>query len=172
MKKIVVTGPESSGKSTLALDLSGAIRAWYVSEVAREYIDTLERPYTEPDLLEIAKAQLELEDSIEGEFGAGGRMVCDTDLITIRIWSEEKYGRCDPWIVEQTEQRQYSLWLLCKPDIPWEPDPQRENPHDRDRLFAKYEALLKYLEKPYTVIHGDHEQRMRMAVEACRKILQ
>ena len=172
MRKIVVTGPESSGKSTLALELSGAIHAWYVSEVAREYIDKLHRPYTEPDLLMIAKEQLELEDSIEGESGAGGRMVCDTDLITIRIWSEEKYSRCDPWIKEQTEQRPYDHWLLCKPDIPWESDPQRENPHDRDRLFAKYESLLQYLEKPYTVIHGDREQRMLMAVEACRKVLQ
>ncbi|MFZ1686918.1 MAG: ATP-binding protein, partial [Flavobacteriales bacterium] len=146
------------------------VHGWYVSEVARDHLDALERPYIETDLLAIAKEQVELEDAIEKEV-TNGCMVCDTDLITLRIWSEEKYGRCDPWIVQRTEERPYDHWLLCKPDIPWEADPQRENPHDRDRLFAKYEALLRYLGKPTTVIHGDRQQRLRLAVEAYRKVV-
>ncbi|MEO8067149.1 MAG: ATP-binding protein [Flavobacteriales bacterium] len=171
MKKIVITGPESSGKSTLALELSDALHGWYVSEAAREYLDGLERPYEEPDLLAIAREQLELEDQLAEEFQEEGLMVCDTDLITIRIWSEEKYGRCDPWIVEQTERRHYDHWLLCKPDMPWAPDPQRENPYDRDRLFVKYEAMLRYLEKPYTVVDGGRRQRLLAAVETCGRLL-
>ncbi|MBK6774625.1 MAG: ATP-binding protein [Flavobacteriales bacterium] len=171
MKKIVVTGPESSGKTTLTLALGDSLRAVVVNEVAREYIDELDRPYAESDLLVIAKAQLELEDALSSAAGPDGRIICDTELLTIRIWSEEKYGRCEPWIVEQTERRHYDHWLLCKPDIPWEPDPQRENPLDRDRLFAKYEARLRGLGKPFTVIHGDHAQRVRMALEACTKLL-
>ena len=123
MKKIAIVGPESSGKSTLAQELMLRARAWYVSEVAREYIDNLERPYGEADLLEIAHAQARNEEMVSSEFK--GLMVCDTDLITIRIWSEEKFGRCHPWILEQSEKRHYDHWLLCMPDIPWEPDPQR-----------------------------------------------
>lgn len=171
MKKIVVTGPESSGKSTLALELSGVLGAACVSEVAREYIDDLDRPYAEPDLFVIAKAQLELEDAVTSGAGPDGCIICDTDLLTIRIWSEEKYGRCEPWIVERTEQRHYDHWLLCKPDIRWEPDPQRENPYDRDRLFDRYEALLRDLGKPFTVIEGDRDQRLNAAVATCASLL-
>ena len=93
-------------------------------------------------------------------------MVCDTDMITVRIWSEEKYGRCDPWIMQQSEERHYDLWLLCKPDMPWQADPLRENPHDRDRLFGVYEGMLKWLEKPYVIMQGDREHRLADASKA------
>ena len=100
-----------------------------------------------------------------------GPLICDTDLITIRIWSEEKYGRCDPWIVRQTEQRHYDLWLLCRPDIPWEQDPLRENPLDRDRLFERYEELLRLLRKPYVIIAGDRDKRLKTATDAIRNMM-
>lgn len=168
MPKIAIVGPESSGKSTLAQELMLPARAWYVSEVAREYIDGLDRPYEESDLLRIARAQAQNEDLIGEEFK--GLMVCDTDLITIRIWSEEKYGRCHPWILEQSEKRHYDLWLLCRPDIPWEPDPQRENPLDRDRLFDVYEGMLRRLAKPFRIIEGGPEERLRTALDAIARL--
>jgi NadR type nicotinamide-nucleotide adenylyltransferase len=168
MLKIAIVGPESSGKSTLAQELLLRARACYVSEVAREYLDDLDRAYEEADLLEIARAQASNEELIGSEFK--GLMVCDTDLITIRIWSEEKFGRCHPWILEQSEKRHYDLWLLCKPDIPWEPDPQRENPHDRDRLFAKYQALLDWLERPYRIVEGGREERVQAALVAINEL--
>ncbi len=166
--KIAVVGPECSGKTTLAEALMLHHRAWCVSEVAREYLDELDRPYVEADLLEIAKAQAQYEDMISGEFN--GLMACDTDMITIRIWSEEKFGRCDPWIRRQTEDRHYDLWLLCKPDIPWVADPLRENPHDRDRLFAVYEDMLKWLEKPYVIMQGSREGRAKAAWRAIEEV--
>ena len=166
--KITVVGPECSGKTTLAEALMLEHRDWYVSEVAREYLNELDRPYEEADLLEIAKEQAQNEDMITGEFK--GLMACDTDMITIRIWSEEKYGRCDPWILEQSETRQYDLWLLCKPDIPWKADPLRENPHDRDRLFAVYEGMLKWLEKPYVIMQGSREERSEAAWKAIMEL--
>ncbi|MBK9146472.1 MAG: ATP-binding protein [Flavobacteriales bacterium] len=170
MTKIAIVGPESSGKSTLAQELMLRARAWYVSESAREYIDGLDRPYEEADLLEIARAQASNEEMVSTEFK--GLMVCDTDLITIRIWSEEKFGRCHPWILEQSEKRQYDHWLLCKPDIPWEPDPQRENPYDRDRLFEKYKALLDWLEKPYTIISGSRNARVKTALGVVKTVME
>lgn len=166
MKKVAIVGPESSGKSTLAQDLMVHVGAWMVAEVAREYIDELERPYEEADLLEIAKTQVENEDMVGGEPMGKGLVVCDTDLITIRIWSEEKFGRCHPWIAEQTEQRHYDLWLLCAPDMPWEPDPLRENPHDRDRLFGLYVRMLDRWKKPYVILTGERDQRLKAAMKA------
>ncbi len=169
MLKIAVVGPESSGKTTLCEALMLQRQAWMVSEVAREFLGELDRPYVEADLLAIARAQAENEDLVTDEFK--GVMVCDTDLITMRIWSEEKYGRCHPWIKDQSERRHYDLWLLCKPDIPWQADPLRENPHDRDRLFAVYEGMLKWLEKPYVIIHGDRERRLADAAKAIAEVL-
>ena len=96
---------------------------------------------------------------------------CDTDMITIRIWSEEVFGRSAPELIALSEQRHYDHWLLCRPDIPWEPDPLRENPHDRDRLFAVYEVMLKKLGKPYTLVQGEQEQRMATAIKVVDLVL-
>lgn len=163
MHKIAIVGPESSGKSTLSEALARRPQAHLVEEVARRYLGDLGRPYIESDLLAIAKAQVVQEERIGA--GLGGILVCDTDLITIRIWSEEKFGRCDPWIIEQSEQRRYDHWLLCRPDIPWELDPLRENPLDRDRLFTVYETMLQRYHKPYTVVAGVREERIRTAMD-------
>lgn len=164
MTKIAIVGPESSGKTTLAEALMLEARACFVGEAAREYLDGIGRHYTEDDLLEIARAQATNEDLVGEEFS--GIVACDTDMITIRIWSEEKFGRCHPWIIEQSEQRHYDLWLLCAPDIPWVADPLRENPLDRDRLFTVYEGLLNHLEKPYVVISGSRANRVKASMEA------
>ncbi|MCB0759263.1 MAG: ATP-binding protein [Flavobacteriales bacterium] len=167
MRKVVVTGAECSGKSALSADLAGHYGVTWVPEMAREYLGQLGRPYREEDLLKIAELQLHTEEERASEAGSAAPfLVCDTDLITIRIWGEEKYGRSDPWIVQQTEERPYDLWLLCRPDIPWVYDPLRENPHDRDRLFAVYEKTLKALAKPYVIIEGGREERLKQAIAA------
>lgn len=166
MRKIAIVGPESSGKSTLAEAVALRLGAGLVTEAARDFLDDLGRPYAEPDLLAIAMAQAANEDMVAAAPGGSGIVICDTDLITIRVWSEEKYGRCDPWIMEQSEKRRYDLWLLCAPDMPWEPDPLRENPHDRDRLFQVYLTMLEELRKPYAIIAGDRQARLLDALDA------
>lgn len=162
VRRIVITGPESSGKTTLCRLLAMHFGVPWAAEQARGYLDALGRNYVEADLLTIARAQLEAEEAVLRD--APSMLLCDTDLITLRIWGEEKFGRSDPWIVERTEQRPYDHWLLCAPDIPWEFDPQRENPHDRERLFAVYEHILSALDKPYTIISGDRDHRLRSAI--------
>ncbi|WKZ66038.1 MAG: ATP-binding protein [Flavobacteriales bacterium] len=165
MRRIAIVGPESSGKTTLALELSERLGAAAVPEAARAFLTGLGRPYAEADLLTIAKLQVEreeLEADASGRSGSG-LLLCDTDLLTIRIWSEEKFGRCDPWIVAECERRRYDLWLLCRPDIPWEPDPLRENPHDRERLFVAYASRLQRLARPFRIIEGTLEQRLATA---------
>jgi nicotinamide riboside kinase len=138
-------------------------------EHARYHLEQLGRPYLESDLLDIAYGQVMLED--EATRGVSRVVLCDTDMITIRIWSEEVFGRCAPELIALSEQRLYDHWLLCRPDIPWEPDPLRENPHDRDRLFLVYEAMLRKLGKPFTIVEGEREHRMAIAVRAVDALL-
>lgn len=168
MRKVVVTGPECSGKSELSQALAAHYGVPWVPEMARPFLEQLGRPYEEADLLAIARLQLQTEEERGAEAARTDPplLICDTDLITIRIWGEEKYGRSDPWIVQQTAQRPYDLWLLCTPDLPWVPDPLRENPHDRDRLFDVYRHTLKVLGKPFAIISGKEGERLRQGLAA------
>ena len=167
MIKIVVTGPESSGKTTLAKALAARYQAPWVPEYARTYIDHLRRPYREEDLLKIAQGQVQRED--EAAHRHPRLLICDTSLLVINIWSNYRYGRCHAWITQQWEQRPVNHYLLCRPDLPWQPDPQRENPHTRDELFTLYQKVLQT--KPYTVIEGDQAARLEMSIKTVDKLL-
>lgn len=162
MIKIVVTGPESTGKTTLAQALAQHYQTDWVREYARIYIDNLARPYQEEDLLSIAKGQLASQEVAKGK--ANDIMICDTSLEVIKIWSEVKYGHCHPWILEKFRQQTIDLYLLCAPDISWEHDTQRENPYDRDQLFSIYQQELK--EKNYVEIRGQRTERLQKSIEA------
>ena len=147
--KIIVTGPESSGKTTLCDQLSNHFNIPFTKEFARSYIDNLDGSYIIDDLLSIAKEQLQYELNSQ---------LLDTDLITIKIWSEYKYGRCDKWILDQIEKQKTEkrFYLLCKPDIFWQPDKQRENPNDRESLFKIYKQELENLGHDYFIVEGEN----------------
>lgn len=164
MQRIAITGPESSGKTTLARALAAHFGLPWVPEFAREYLADLRRPYDEEDLLCIAEGQLEAEQRVAAE--RPSMLVCDTDLLVIRIWSQEKFGRVDSRLEELVDGTEYHHTLLCRPDLPWEPDPLRENPHDRDRLFGIYEQELNALGRTYAVIQGERTERLHRAVHA------
>ena len=147
MHKIIVTGPESSGKTTLCKALSIHFKIPYSEEFARGFLDQLDRNYTQSDLLKIARGQLQSELNSQ---------LLDTDLITIKIWSEYKYGSCDKWILDQIEKQKTEkrFYLLCRPDIPWETDRQRENPKDREKLFKIHKKELENLGHDYFIVEG------------------
>ena len=147
--KIITTGPESSGKTTLCEQLSNHFDIPLTKEFARSYIDNLDRNYIIGDLLSIAKEQLKSELNSH---------LFDTDLITIKIWSKYKYGRCDKWILDQIEKQKTEkrFYLLCKPDIFWQPDKQRENPNDREALFKIYKQELENLGHDYFIVEGEN----------------
>ena len=149
MLKIIVTGPESSGKTTLCKALSTHFEIPFTEEYAREYLNNLDSDYTQSHLLEIAKGQLNSEQNTQ---------LLDTDLITIKIWSKYKYGNCDKWILKQIEKQKAEkrFYLLCKDDIPWEEDPQRENPNDRVELFEIYKQELDNLGHNYFIVEGEN----------------
>ncbi len=166
MNKIVLTGPESTGKTTLAGLLNERFKGALVGEYAREYIEGLKRPYTQEDLLSIAQGQLTLEQKASSN---AKLLICDTDLLTIKVWSEFKFGSVDSWIDQQLKKNLPDLYLLCYPDLDWEFDPLRENPNDLKELFETYLVEVKRLGVPFFIVKGQGEQRLERAVNAVDK---
>ncbi|WP_373522001.1 AAA family ATPase [Aquiflexum sp.] len=165
LHKIVVIGPESTGKSTLSKSLAAYFNCPWVSEYAREYIERLDRPYKYEDLLEIAKGQINEEE--EAMKQAEGLLVCDTDLHVIKVWSQHKFGKTHPWIEQQISNRKYDLYLLTDIDIPWENDPQREHPEPekREYFFKIYKQIVINSGLPYKIISGSLKERLMESVE-------
>lgn len=164
VKRIMITGPESTGKSWLAQKLAEHYKTQWVPERARTYLAEINRPYQEQDLLHIAKEQLELEDSLAAR--ANRLLFCDTGMLVLKVWSEHSYGRCHPFIIEKLRQRTYVQHLLPDIDMPWEPDPQREHPHLREYFFQLYQQELRTLQKPFSIISGQGEKRLQNAIRA------
>jgi nicotinamide riboside kinase len=173
----ITTGAESSGKTTLAKDLSEYLQAPCLQEVSRVYLQhmavktgTTVYRYEEKDLLAIAHQQHALEQT--ALINKPAHLICDTDLLVILIWSEVRYGRCHPWIKEtllanQQNPSQRRHYLLCHWDIPWQADPLRENPHNRDLLFNIYLEKLEEFQLPHTMITGKPADRLNQAITHC-----
>jgi nicotinamide riboside kinase len=155
-KIIVVTGPECSGKTTLARQLAEKLGEPWVPEYAREYLSNLNRPYNTADLLEILKGQLQSVETAKSK--AKNWLVVDTGPEVIQIWYRDKFGPEPIEIIELAEIFKPALYLLCKPDIPYVPDPLREDPFRRDELFERYVELLE--SKNVQVMSGGADKRI------------
>jgi NadR type nicotinamide-nucleotide adenylyltransferase len=166
MKRISITGPESSGKSILAEELAETLNTAFVPEFAREYLEKLDRPYYEPDLLKIAMQQCQAEDV--AALSKPEYLICDTDMLVMKIWSEVKYGRVHPFILDQYRRRKYDLVLLMSPDLPWVDDPLREHPEKRAELFEMYKSNLEESSLPFEIIKGHGKDRLNNALSALR----
>ncbi|TDQ17104.1 NadR type nicotinamide-nucleotide adenylyltransferase [Algoriphagus boseongensis] len=169
-KRILILGPESTGKSTLAEDLAKHFEEPWVPEFAREYLEKIDRPYEFEDLLEIGKGQMRQEDML---FQSAQKFLfCDTDLRVIHIWSEYRFGKTDPWVLEEIRKRTYDLILLTNTDLPWEPDPLREHPEleMRQYFFEKYLYLAQVSGFSYLIVSGHRENRLKTALEAIDKL--
>lgn len=169
-KRILILGPESTGKSTLAEDLANHFGEPWVPEFAREYLEKIDRPYQFEDLVEIGKGQVKREDQLAEK--AKKFLFCDTDLRVIHIWSEHKFGKTDFWVLEELEFRRYDLILLTGIDLPWEPDPLREHPEleMRKYFFEKYRKLAEQSGIPFLTVSGDREKRLITALDAVEKL--
>ncbi len=167
MKKIVITGPESTGKSTLSAHLSEHYKTIWCAEYAREYLTTNGMLYTADDLLNIAKGQIELEEKTETE-ARNNLYFIDTDLYVAKIWSEVVFNSCHKWILKQIAQRSYHLYLLCNTDLPWQADDLREYPDlaFRQKLFCMYKDACINSHTPFEIISGTNEHRLQMAITA------
>jgi NadR type nicotinamide-nucleotide adenylyltransferase len=163
IRKIAVTGPESTGKSILAEQLAAHYKTTWVPEYAREYLDHLGRPYEEKDIVAIARGQLSRE-ALKFE-QASGFFFCDTELLVTKIWSEVKYNRCHPWILKSIATHRYDLYLLCDIDLPWQYDPLREHPDQRQYLFDLYYRELTKCNYPFSVVFGSGPDRLANAIQ-------
>lgn len=169
IKRIAITGPESTGKSQLAEELAKYYQTLWVPEYAREYLEKINRPYNYNDVLQIAKHQLD-EENIAAE-KANKILFCDTDFTVTKIWCDFKYKQCHDWINEQFLTHKYNLYLLCSTDLPWTFDPQRENPNEREELFQIYLKTLRDINFPYRIVDGIGETRLKNAIKIIDKHL-
>ena len=169
IKKIVVIGPECTGKSDLSEYLARHYQTAWVKEYARAYLENLNRDYEESDLVKIAHGQIRMED--EWLYEANKVLICDTNLLVIKIWSEYKYGHCHEEILQLLHSKTYDLFLLTYIDIPWEADAQREHPEDREKLWNIYKKTLEKQKVPCVEIRGDRKQRRAIAVREIDRLI-
>lgn len=168
LKRIAVTGPESTGKSWLAAGLATEYGEPWVPEFAREYLAAINRSYNFEDVLNIAQGQFRAEEKLAGQ--AKEWLFCDTDFLVTRIWCLVKFGKSHPWIDHMVENHTYAHYLLCSTDLPWEADPLREHPHQREELFGRYLAELEKRELPFSIIYGSDHVRLQNAVRVLNGI--
>jgi nicotinamide riboside kinase len=159
MYKVGVIGPESTGKSTLSQYLAKRYEGLWLPEYARIYLEERARErgsayaYTHEDVLRIAEYQVKQLHELSQQEGLA---FFDTELIITKVWLQHKYGECPAFIEEALREYPMDMYLLCYPDLEWEPDPVRENPNIREYLFDWYEREVQALDVPYYIIrHGE-----------------
>ncbi len=163
LKRILISGPESTGKTELVNWLADRFDGAAVMEHAREYVEGLNRPYTFEDVENIARHQLR---SYESEFTGKEWVFFDTWLIITRVWFEVVYKRIPPWLDNAVKGARFDLVLLCAPDLQWVPDGVRENGgSERDRLFEKYKMELERFGMDWEELTGVGEERFLRAEE-------
>jgi len=166
--KVVLFGPESTGKTTLSRHLARYYNSVWVPEYAREYLQDVwnnERRTCQPkDLLPIAKGQIALENQLAKK--TDSVLICDTDLLETKVYSEAYYsGTCDPILDKYAVENTYDLYFLTYIDVPWEADDLRDKPNERERMFNAFENALKKYNRPYVLLKGDKKERLEEAVK-------
>lgn len=161
--KVVITGIECSGKTTLAGELAAHYNVSPISEYARFYLTEHGPTYTEGDLLTIAMGQIRKERQAKNQ--GISPIICDTSLLVIKIWSEIRFGRCDPWITHSIQKQDWDLFILCDHDIPLQPDPLRDYDLDREEHYERYRSSLQELNIPFIEVSGQLSARLNAAIE-------
>ena len=172
--KVVLFGPESTGKTTLSRQLARHYNSVWVREFARQYLQNKwnnERKTCEPsDLIPIARGQIKLENELASK--ANKVLICDTDLLETKVYSEAYYiGSCDPILEKYAIENSYDLYLLTYIDIPWEADDLRDKPKQREEMFNAFESELKKHNKPYVILKGNKETRLKEAINLIDKLI-
>jgi NadR type nicotinamide-nucleotide adenylyltransferase len=163
IKRIVIIGPESTGKTELTKALASAYRTTWIPEYAREYLEQMNRPYVLQDVLHIAEAQV-IRDK-QYLKSANRILFVDTDLIITKVWLEVVYGSSPAWIPEYLHTIRTDLYLLCKPDIPWIPDPVRENGGAmREILYNRYRSEIELIGCEWREVEGSGSDRLDNAI--------
>jgi NadR type nicotinamide-nucleotide adenylyltransferase len=193
MKKIVIIGPESTGKSTLCEKLAAHFNTRWCPEYAREYLNTHGTDYSYDTLLSIAKGQVALEEKYIHELEQQAitlntrlntdasrltphhspLLFIDTDMYVMNVWCKFVFGKTHSWILNQIIERKYDLYLLCNVDLPWVKDELREYPDlaRREKLYNIYKEIMMNQPVPWVDISGSYEERFEKAVAAVKHCL-
>lgn len=177
IKKIVIIGPESTGKSTLCEQLANHYNSLWCPEYAREYLLTNGTNYTYEDLLTIAKGQIALEDEYVNKAKEqyetknsklkNHLLFIDTDIYVMKVWCKYVFGNCHTYILDKIIERKCDLYLLCNIDLPWVKDELREYPDlkSREELYHIYKDILINQTVPWAIISGTYKERLQIAVK-------
>jgi len=183
IKKIVIIGPESTGKSTLCRELAEHYGTDWCPEFARSFLQKHGTAYTFDDLLTIAKGQLAIEDQMMHQLEEKQRreqethkiwpLFIDTDMYVMKVWCEFVFKKCHRFILEQIVKRSYDHYLLCDTDLPWVKDELREYPDlaTREKLFRLYKDCMIHQSTPWTLISGTETSRLHQAIKAIDPLL-
>ena len=178
MKKIVIIGPESTGKSTLCKLLADHFNTIWVKEYAREYLLKHGTDYSFENLLSIAKGQIEGEENGRNMLAYQQQSVnkllfIDTDMYVMKVWCEFVFEKCHHWILNRIAERKYDLYLLCNVDLPWVKDELREYPDlaSRKKLYKHYKDILINQNVQWVEISGNYENRLSLAINAVNKLI-
>lgn len=172
MKKIVIIGPESTGKSFLCEKLAHYYNTLWCPEFAREYLLLNGTDYAYEDLLKIAAGQIALEDEFTKKAQLNSPiskpLFIDTDMYVMKLWCEFVFGKCHRYILNQIAERKYDLYLLCNVDLPWVKDELREypDPETRQQLYLIYRDSMINQSVPWVEISGNNAERINKSIAA------
>lgn len=163
-KIVVISGAESTGKSTLTKALAEHYKVPFIPEIAREYVENLDREYNYQDVKKIAKKQIDQLNKIKN---SNHRYIfIDTWLLNTKVWFEEVFEKKPKWLIAEILKTKVDLYLICDIDLPWVFDPVRENGGEsRKLLHQKYIENIEYYNFEYKIIHGQNELRFQMALQ-------
>ena len=186
LKKFIIIGPESTGKSTLCNQLAEHYNTLWVPEYAREYLLKNGTDYSYEDLLTIAKGQIELEEAVGNEVSGiskrpeathivhhtsyitnpGSLLFIDTNMYVMKVWCEYVFNKCHNWILNRIAERHYDGYLLCNPDLDWVPDSLREYPDKttREKIYYFYKDLMINQPVSWVDINGNYSERFEKAI--------
>jgi NadR type nicotinamide-nucleotide adenylyltransferase len=181
VKKIVIIGPESTGKSTLCKSLADHYKTAWVKEYAREYLLNNGTAYSFENLLTIAKGQIDNEElgikNLVAQSSSSppthhSPLIIDTDMYVLKVWCEFVFGQCHHWILNRIVERPYDLYLLCNIDLPWVKDELREYPDltTREKLYHHYKDILVNQHTSWVDISGNYKERLQKAISAIDKV--
>ncbi|QMU63377.1 MAG: AAA family ATPase [Flavobacteriaceae bacterium] len=172
--KVVLFGPESTGKTTLSGQLARHYNTVWAPEYARAYLqkkwNNERKTCEQKDLVPIAIGQMKLENTLAKK--ADKILICDTDLLETKVYSEEYYGGfVNPYVNKAAIENSYDLYFLTYIDTPWEADDLRDRPELREEMFAAFQNALQKYQRPYILLKGDKETRLKQAVKAIDKLI-
>ena len=170
MIKVAILGPESTGKTELARNLAEHFDVDWIPEYAREYVEKLNAPYTYEDVCAIARKQIEQERLFEDQQTNNRFIFFDTDLIITKVWFEFKYKTVPDFLTEHLKQNFFDLYMLCAPDLPWEPDAVREHGTDREFFFEWYKREIEQTGRPCVIVNGIGNERIKNAIKAIQDL--